>query len=117
MTARRLFFAITITSAVGCGRFLGIGGSDDEPTPAVEDDAASPDGSAIVDGAATAEGGNVATDGASDADAAEASTFPDGAVCVASGICAKSVFDCCAEMEDVSAASCGGICGVDICCF
>lgn len=121
----RIAIIVSIGAAAGCGGFLGFGSDDEEPTPQAAEDAASADGPSSSEG-----GSNIVVDASGGTDAtaadvvtddvitkADAMTLGDGRVCVPSGVCTVSVFDCCTEMEDVSASSCEGLCGVDICCF
>lgn len=109
---------VATSIAAGCGGFLGFGDADEAPQPNVASDAAPADATVNAEGGSTVDrDAHDAVDSAPDVSSGDAATQADGRVCVLSASCAKSVFDCCSEMEDVGAASCGGICGVDICCF
>lgn len=119
----RAAILVAISSAAGCGGFLGFGSDDENPTPNALDDAASGEGSMSSEGSSniTVDTGvsvdALAGDAADDVmTRLDAMTLGDGRVCVPPGVCTVSVFDCCTEMEDESASSCEGLCGVDICC-
>jgi hypothetical protein len=89
---RALLLAVVGSSALACGRFLGLGDDDDESTDPVSLEAGTADAPVVV------EGGSDPADAAGDANALDGGGAEDGASTACSGAICTVGAACCGSL-------------------